>query len=236
MTELTQELMEQLSKSFDPQRIEWKPQATSGDKSRALAIAYADARAYQDRLNAVVGADWSDSYTVLDGGTVVLCQLTVCGVTRSDIGEAPANDRNTATSALSQAFKRAAVKFGVGRYLYDLPATWADYDARKRRFTDAALKRLEKSLHNNAGNAGNGNAGNGNAGPVQGPRVFTSPKEAWRWGMERGAFTELDEAAAVYSDVKRKAKPKDAESMAAAWKAEIGSILAKQARLAERLN
>ncbi len=30
--------------------------------------------------------------------------------------------------------KRAAVKFGVGRYLYRLPSQWVDYDPQKRQF------------------------------------------------------------------------------------------------------
>lgn len=141
---MLEELMDELAKPFEPDRVEWKPQATSGD--RALAIAYADARAYQDRLNEVAGNDWSDEYKVLDGGAVVLCRLTVAGVTRSDIGEASPSDRNTATSALAQAFKRAAVKFGIGRYLYDLPKTWVDYDSQRKRFTDKAEQRLKAVL------------------------------------------------------------------------------------------
>lgn len=35
----------------------------------------------------------------------------------------------------SDALKRAAVKFGVGRYLYRLPAMWCDYDPVKKQFT-----------------------------------------------------------------------------------------------------
>jgi hypothetical protein len=143
MQELTG-LMDELSKPFDPNAISWKPQATSGD--RALAIPYADPRAYQDRLNQVAGSEWSDHYQVLDGGAVVLCELTVCGVTRSDIGEASPGDRNTATSALAQAFKRAAVKFGIGRYLYDLPKQWVDWDADRKRFTPQARRQLRAAL------------------------------------------------------------------------------------------
>jgi hypothetical protein len=30
--------------------------------------------------------------------------------------------------------KRAAVKFGIGRYLYRLPAQWQDYDPQRRQF------------------------------------------------------------------------------------------------------
>src|SRR5262249_56412290 len=33
------------------------------------------------------------------------------------------------------ALKRAAVKFGIGRYLYALPPSWTDYDPTKRQFT-----------------------------------------------------------------------------------------------------
>ncbi|MGH7226293.1 MAG: Rad52/Rad22 family DNA repair protein, partial [Gemmataceae bacterium] len=32
------------------------------------------------------------------------------------------------------ALKRAAVKFGIGRYLYRLPSQWVDYDPQKRQF------------------------------------------------------------------------------------------------------
>jgi len=37
-------------------------------------------------------------------------------------------------AAFSDALKRAAVKFGIGRYLYRLPTTWCDYDPQKRQF------------------------------------------------------------------------------------------------------
>src|SRR5205823_3297906 len=40
-------------------------------------------------------------------------------------------------AAFSDALKRAAVKFGVGRYLYRLPAQWVDYDPVKRQFRSA---------------------------------------------------------------------------------------------------
>lgn len=139
-----EDLLDELAEPFDVERISWKPQAVSG--SRALAIAYADARTYQDRLNEAVGAEWSDDYEVLDDGAVVVCRLTICGVTRSDIGEAPKSDQNTATSALVQAFKRTCVKFGVGRYLYDVPKKWVDYDPQRKCFTRKALRELRDSV------------------------------------------------------------------------------------------
>ncbi|MFC2037693.1 Rad52/Rad22 family DNA repair protein, partial [Chloroflexota bacterium] len=116
-----------------------------------LALAYVDSRWYLDRLDAVAGPDWSDDYEVQPGGTVVLCKLTIYGVTRTDIGEAESADQNTATSALAQAFKRACARFGLGRYLYRLPKTWVAYDAQRKRFTDEALARLQHVISHGNG-------------------------------------------------------------------------------------
>jgi hypothetical protein len=72
-----------------------------------------------------------------------MCQLRVkfaaAGewITKADVGspsEQPdAGDRLKA--AFSDALKRAAVKFGIGRYLYRLPGQWVDYDPAKKQIT-----------------------------------------------------------------------------------------------------
>ena len=143
-TRLTPEVMKRLSEPFAPDLVSWKPQAVSQDGTRALAVAYVDVRDYQERLNAVVGADWSDDYEVIHNGAVILCRLTVAGVTRADIGESDPDEQNVATSAIAQAFKRACVKFGLGAYLYRLPKTWAEYDPQRKTFTPAGLAQLQK--------------------------------------------------------------------------------------------
>jgi hypothetical protein len=141
---LTTKMMEALSQPFSPRVVNWKPQATSKDGKKALAVPYVDVRDYQHRLNSVMAADWSDDYEVLNEGAVVICRLTVGGVTRTDVGESSPDGQNTATSALAQAFKRACVKFGLGAYLYKMPKRWEEYDTQRRRFSDAALSRLRK--------------------------------------------------------------------------------------------
>lgn len=117
----------------------WKPQATKGN--RALAVAYIDARDVMDRLDEAVGTEnWQDAYEFLPGGQV-MCRLSVRiggeWVTKADVGgesEQPdKGDREKA--AVSDALKRAAVKFGIGRYLYSMPSQWCDYDPVKKQFT-----------------------------------------------------------------------------------------------------
>lgn len=127
-----------LAAPFDPAEVKFKPAVVSGN--RAMALAYVDARVIQDRLDEVLGVmGWQDSYKVLPDGSV-MCRLRIKlgeqWITKVDVGgqsEQPdGGDRTKA--AFSDALKRAAVKFGIGRYLYRLPALWVDYDPHKRQF------------------------------------------------------------------------------------------------------
>lgn len=127
-----------LAAPFDPAEVKFKPAVVSGN--RAMALAYVDARVIQDRLDDVLGVmGWQDSYRVLPDGSV-MCRLRIRlgeqWITKVDVGgqsEQPdGGDRTKA--AFSDALKRAAVKFGIGRYLYRLPALWVDYDSKKRQF------------------------------------------------------------------------------------------------------
>jgi hypothetical protein len=125
-----------LCKPFALWAIEVKPGATTQDKTRAMAMAYVDARVYQTRLDRLAGPEgWSVEYRPV-GERAVLCRLTILGVVREDLGECDAGDPNQATSATMQAFKRACAAFGLGRYLYNLPKPWVDYDQGRRQIKD----------------------------------------------------------------------------------------------------
>jgi hypothetical protein len=84
-------------------------------------VQYITARMVMDRLDDVVSpTGWTDSYVVLSDGSVE-CSLSVTfdgseWLTRCDVGTADGSEPMKA--AYSDALKRAAVKFGVGRYLY----------------------------------------------------------------------------------------------------------------------
>jgi hypothetical protein len=70
---------------------------------------------------------------VVDGNKVfVVATVYIEGLgSHSSTGEEDASDENAATSAEAQAFKRACVAFGLGRYLYDLPKQELPYDYGK---------------------------------------------------------------------------------------------------------
>jgi len=134
-----EEIASKLAEPFPADAIGWKPQSVAGN--RALAVAYVDARDVMDRLDAVVGIDgWQDTYETLADGTVV-CSLSVkvgeVWLRKCDVGgqsdQKDAGDKHK--SAFSDALKRAAVKYGIGRYIYRLPLVWCDYDPQKKQLT-----------------------------------------------------------------------------------------------------
>lgn len=136
----TKDIQKKLAEPFPIKVVGWKPQSVKGN--RAMALAYIDARDVEDRLDNVVGIGaWKDHYDVLADGSVV-CQLSVRlegeWITKTDVGsqsEQP-DSGDRMKSAFSDALKRAAIKFGIGRYLYSLPTVWCDYDPVKKCFTD----------------------------------------------------------------------------------------------------
>lgn len=139
---MNHEMIDQLRLPFHPSQITWKPGAIKGD--RALAMPYADLRAYMNRLDEVCGAEWSVAYEPW-GTDRIICRLTVDGIVRSSTGEMTNESEKSeigGTVAEAQAFKRACVMFGLGRYLYTLPTGWADWDAAGKKFTDQAKAKL----------------------------------------------------------------------------------------------
>jgi hypothetical protein len=128
------DVQRRLQAPFSAHLVGWRAAAFTKDRSRALLLAYIDARAVQDRLDAICPDAWSFELTVIEGAAAptVKGRLTILGVVREDIGEAAEGELGTLKAAASDALKRCAVQFGIGRYLYDLPKIWADWNEQKR--------------------------------------------------------------------------------------------------------
>jgi hypothetical protein len=132
--------LESLKRPFDPAVVKWRPGSKSGN--RAMAMAYVDARDVMERLDEAFGVmGWSDSFMVVQDGAAVECTITVSlgdevgrWVTKVDVGypNSPGSDKEQEPlkAAYSDALKRAAVKFGIGRELYDTPSFWIPLNER----------------------------------------------------------------------------------------------------------
>ena len=146
--EFNREIQDALLAPFPEDEVEFLPRASTN--GRALALPYIDARSVMRRLDAVVGpGNWSFDFEVLTPDCKrVKGKLTVLGITKCDAGEAMAEEE-ALKAAVSDAVKRCAVHFGIGRYLYYLPQVWANFDSQKRRFSEPVRiphEAVEKAL------------------------------------------------------------------------------------------
>lgn len=130
---MTNEQAAALQYPFTANEIEWRVLHTTKDKSKGQVAAYVDSRAIQDRLDAVLGREnWQNHFHTVPGkdnaSTTQVCELSIYypdrkeWVTKSN--GAGNTDIEPVKGGLSNAFKRAASMWGIGRYLYDLKNIW----------------------------------------------------------------------------------------------------------------
>lgn len=129
-----------LAAPFPPDAVSWRVGSISRrDKTKAKALAYLDARDVMNRLDAVAGpANWQCRYSHAAVKTVCDIAIRVDGEWVWKADGAGDTDIEAEKGSLSDAFKRAAVRWGIGRYLYDLPSPWV---------TINELKQIEDSEH-----------------------------------------------------------------------------------------
>jgi hypothetical protein len=125
-----------------PVVVRFKVQTPADDAGQL--VAYVDARFVYERLDHVCAERWWPRFATLPKALVprppnrderpplfVRCRLTLFEVGRDDVGEGA-----DPKAAYSDAVKRTAVHFGVGRALYALRAPWlraGDADGELRR-------------------------------------------------------------------------------------------------------
>jgi hypothetical protein len=120
--------LKELAKPFPEKDIEWRL-ARCGEangKIWGMCLAYMNARAVMDRLDDVVGPEkWRDRYWREDKAVMCGISIKVGDEWIEKIDGAEETDIEAVKGGLSGAMKRAAVKWGIGRYLYNLEEGFA---------------------------------------------------------------------------------------------------------------
>jgi hypothetical protein len=125
---------------FLTDQISWRvgSSAERDGKVMGLPLAYIDARDVMERLDDVLKPEnWQCRYS--EQGTKTICEIGVNigaidptknpdWVWKSD--GAGDTDYEAEKGALSDAFKRAAVRWGIGRYLYGLKSPWVEVEKK----------------------------------------------------------------------------------------------------------
>lgn len=119
-----------------PDAIGWRQDgrpAARGNGWVARFVAFIDAQFVRSRLDDVVPGQWETYLELLPSPAAASdeaqkfafkCRLDILGVTREDVGEG--DDFKTAAT---DAFKRAAVRFGIGAELYAYGPNWVKVDS-----------------------------------------------------------------------------------------------------------
>jgi len=151
------EINAKLLEPFDAGDVDWRVGSngtSSNGKPWAKLFAYITNRAIMYRLDQVVGAgNWRNEFAQwnLPGMKPgVMCGLSIRDpsngewVTKYDGAEV--TDVDPVKGGFSDAMKRAAVQWGIGRYLYDLGESWAEDvtqgkgDPNRFRYTQQKFK------------------------------------------------------------------------------------------------
>lgn len=139
-----EELKVALAAPFENADIEWRVGATTKDKSRGLAVPYVTNRAIQNRLDSTLGVDgWYNDYKPWPNDTKSQKSAQICGISiyfpETDLwltkwDGAENSDIEAVKGGLSDSMKRAAVQWGVGRYLYGMTQVWVEIKPRGDSF------------------------------------------------------------------------------------------------------
>src|SRR5919204_5319370 len=152
-------------------RQDGRPIARDG-RYIARFVAYIDANTVRERLDSVVPGEWDLTLDLLptlagqDENGEQTCsfkaRLQILGVIREDVGTG-----RDYKSAATDAFKRAAVRFGVGHELYAYEQNWVqvDSDGRYAKPVEDPQAAYERRLERLAAraSAGNGSGAHGAA-------------------------------------------------------------------------
>lgn len=118
----------------------WKPQGQDKNKTKWSCVAYIDARDVMDVLDEVVGVEnWQKKFYQVKN--TMCCSIGIKidneWIWKDDGGSE--SDYEKEKGEVSDAFKRAGVNWGIGRFLYDMDIVWLtveEYDANKYKLTE----------------------------------------------------------------------------------------------------
>lgn len=129
------DIMRRLQAPFKAEEIEWRVGGTTPDKSKGMALPYVTNRAIQNRLDELFGPfGWKNEFQPWKADSQ-LCGISVRDpvsgewVTKWD--GADNSNMEAVKGGLSDAMKRCAYQWGIGRYLYDVPSQWVKLDGKK---------------------------------------------------------------------------------------------------------
>jgi hypothetical protein len=135
------EIITKLAAPFSAAEVEWRIQGVDKAKMRGLAVPYIDSRAIQRRLDSVVGPfRWCNNFRQWHENSQICC-VSILHTGENGNSEwvhkwdgAENSKIESVKGGLSDSFKRAAVLWGIGRYLYSFSKKWVGVEGKDDSF------------------------------------------------------------------------------------------------------
>jgi hypothetical protein len=143
------EITERLREPFPQEDIEWRVQRVVQVNNRwqAVVVPFVQNRAIQNRLDEVFGvAGWENVYQPIHQGILCGIRAWINGREITKWDGADITNIEPTKGGLSNAMKRAAVQWGIGRYLYDLEEVWVEINNTKKTPQDIYLHDKNKNV------------------------------------------------------------------------------------------
>ena len=153
--------LQHLQEPFSADKVHWRIGSTTQAKDKGMALAYIDARDVMERLDEVCGPEnWQCRYPHATNKTCCDIAIKINDEWVWKSNGAGDTDVEGDKGAFSDAFKRAAVLWGIGRYLYDLGNVWVAIEARGRSFVinQSEIPKLQQTLPKPKAGKNNGEA------------------------------------------------------------------------------
>lgn len=136
--------IEKLKAPFSEEEIEWRVDRSQkiGDKTYVYVLAYVSNRAIQNRLDEVFGTfGWKNEFKEWKG-TSQLCGISVkhCDEWITKWDGSDDSNMDPVKGGISASMKRAAVQWGIGRYLYKLEQKKVPLNDRGDNYANVKVK------------------------------------------------------------------------------------------------
>jgi len=140
--------MEILSKPIQAHEIEWRVQSQTKNKDKLIVVPYITNRCVMERFDEQFGTlGWTSEFKEIANGFI--CRITAIdtGVFRED--GASKTSIEPEKGGISDAMKRCAVQFGLGRGLYNYPRTMIETtDKYIPNWAKERLTKMVESINN----------------------------------------------------------------------------------------
>jgi len=127
-----EEIAEIFAKLTQPLLPKWRVQSNTPDGRNCIMVPYLDSRQVQQRLDEVVlPQNWSNTFEAESGTASISIFINGEWITKSDVGTDSKVEKEKGKA--SDAFKRAAVLWGIGRNIYAIGTKLLPNNPEKKR-------------------------------------------------------------------------------------------------------